>query len=182
MGYIIWPISMVAIFGYRYIIKWYEQDRRQFMKLICIVALITSGFIFIYWGFALGMIVAGIIQLLMNMAKYAKDPEKLEAELGTEFKFGPQDIVGIILMMTLMAVVCIFAFIAIKNYLKVLRQDTTRQVSSRSTYTASSKRPEDKTAATKKAQRMNSVFCRKCGARIPEGSTGCPSCNRKSMK
>lgn len=179
MGYILWPISMVAVFGHRYIIRWYEKDRSQLMKLICIGALIASGFIFAYWGFTLGMFVAGIIQLLIYMAKYSKDPVKLEAELGTDFRFTLQDIVGPVLMMAIMAVVCIIAFMAIKSYLKVLRQGREGQVLNRSVYSVNNKKPEDKTTSAKKPQRVNSVFCRKCGARIPEGSTRCPSCSRK---
>lgn len=182
MGYILWPISMVAVFGYRYITRWYEQDRRQLMKLVCIGALIASGIIFIYWGLTLGMIVAGIVQLVINLVKYSEDPAKLEAELGTEFRFSPKDILGPVLMMAIMVVVCIFAFLAVKSYLKVLRVNIVGQVPSRSLYTNSNKKPEAKPTTTKKPQKVNSVFCSKCGTRIPEGSMECPSCSKKSKK
>ena len=182
----IWPISMIAIFGYRYIIKWYEQDRSQLLKLLCIIGLAASGFILIYWGFTLGIIVAGTVQIIINMVEYSNDPVKLEAELGAEFKFGAMDMVELILMMAIMATICVIAFKALKSYLKVLRPNAAGQFLSRRVNPAgpgvSSVKPgriADKTADENKPQRINTVFCPKCGSRIAEDVVVCPSCGRK---
>ena len=124
MGIIIWPILMVEMFGYRYIIKWYERDRSQLMKLLCIAGLMASGFILIYWGFTLGIITIGTVQIIVNMIKYSKDPVKLEAELGADFNFGMQDILELVLMIAIMATICVIAFKALRSYYKVLRPNT----------------------------------------------------------
>lgn len=188
MGFIMWPILMIAIFGYRYIIKWYEQDRSQLMKLLCIVGLMASGFILIYWGFTLGIITAGTVQIIINMVKYAKDPVKLEAELGTEFKFGTQDVLELVLMMAIMAVICVIAFKALKSYYKVLRPNAGQFPNRRpgaGNPGANSGKPGktmDKTEEVRKPQRNNAVFCPKCGSRVAEDATVCHSCGRKLKK
>ncbi len=188
MGVVIWPILMIAIFGYRYIIKWYEQDRSQLMKLLCIVGLMASGFILIYWGFTLGIITAGTVQIIINMVKYAKDPVKLEAELGTEFKFGMQDVLELVLMMAIMAVICVIAFKALKSYYKVLKPNAGKLQIRRpgagnsGANLGKSGKPVDKTDEVKKPQRINAVFCPKCGSRAAEDAIVCQSCGRKLKK
>ncbi len=189
MGFIIWPILMIGVFGYRYIIKWYEENKSQYMKLLCIAGLVASGFILIYWGFTLGMIAAGTIQIVMNMVKYKNDPVKLEEELGTEFTFGTQDVIELVLMMAIMAVICIVAFKAMKSYLKVVRPNATGLFFNRrippdnpSIHNKKPGRPTDQATEEKKPKRISSVFCPKCGSRITEGAVECSRCGRKLKK
>ncbi len=188
MGIVIWPILMIAVFGCRYIIKWYEQDRSQLMKLLCIFGLAASGFILIYWGFTLGIILAGTIQIAINMARYAKDPVKLEAELGTEFRFEAKDIVELVLLMTIMAVICVIAFKSLRSYLRAVRPNAAgnflnrRQMGNLRANKSQMGKFMVKSADEKKQQNISSVFCPKCGSRVVEGTAECPGCGRKRRK
>ncbi len=189
MGIIIWPILMIGVFGYRYIIKWYEQDGKQLMRLLCIAGLAASVFILIYWGFTLGMIAAGTVSIIINMIKYKQDPAKLEAELGTEFTFGTQDVIELVLMMAIMAVICIIAFKALRSYLKVLRPNAGSPFFNRGAGADKPKvslsRPGKQKvgkAEEKNLKQVGSVFCPKCGSRVTENAPECPSCGRKLKK
>jgi ribosomal protein L40E len=180
MGYIVWPICVAFVFGSRYFTGKYEEEHTQSLKILCGMGLAASGFTLVIWGFALGMITAGTIQELVNLSRYAKNAKEFGTGLGENIHLiklgdGTMAIVKLVILITVLAVICFFAFRSMMSYLTVLktgRRNTKKDIIKNSKLSNKKElKPREEVA-----------FCNKCGARLASSDTHCPACGHIRFK